>query len=706
VVVAGTLRVRDVRFLAPFQVEGDAPRRLFLRLVRSDDALDVRIFADDEAMPCVTASVEVLETSLARVVPLHEIRGSACPEVEEIGGFMRQQFVDFGPRWSNLLRARYGTGQALIELELPDALRADLRDHPFHPALADMAIGSAQRLIPGFDPSTQFFVPISYDSVDFHAPLPERFVSHVRYVGGSAGQTAVFDVSLAEETGRVLVEVRGFTMRRVGKAAAIVAPAETSAAPKTPQAERIAELLEQAISPEEGAGAFLRALGSFSGVQCTISSVDPVAWLQELELDAQRSLRAPEQRAAGFARPSLRTPYVAPSTPEEKVVARIWSELLGIQEIGVNDDFGELGGQSLLAIRMVERIKRETGAQLALSTLFDAPTVARVAAKLGSRGPSVRTHHSIVPVREGGNHPPLFMPHGVGGTVHWGYANLAKHLDPRVPVIGLKVAPDDLTTFEDMCAFYVSEIRDVQPKGPYFLGGYCYGGNVAFEIARQLRNAGEEVALLALIEAWPVNTEFGKIEWSPAYAARFAENLPYFVSDFAARPRRDQWEAIQRKVGRLKERVLGPASAATTSSASESEQGLFDRLGPPPPGADLLDIRALARYGEGEMLVWERCIRALWQNVPQPIDVHGLVIRTRRQPLFSPLEPEMGWRPLLTRGLDAHTVAGSHFTIMDIKDVVAVAALLNAVFERSKAFRPRASVPPLPLGPVRAGAKR
>ena len=122
--------------------------------------------------------------------------------------------MDFGPRWANVARIGHGEAEAVVELVLPDAFAGDLASYPLHPALLDMATGCAQALIPGFDPSRDFFVPFSYGRVLARRPLPTRLVSHVRYRASSTRDTAIFDVTLLDEHGSELVSITDFTMKR------------------------------------------------------------------------------------------------------------------------------------------------------------------------------------------------------------------------------------------------------------------------------------------------------------------------------------------------------------------------------------------------------------------------------------------------------------------------------------------------------------
>src|SRR5262249_32864634 len=151
---------------------------------------------------------------------------------------------------------------------------------------------------------------------------------------------------------------------------------------------------------------------------------------------------------------------------------------------------------------------------------------------------------SLVEIQSKGSKPPLFLVHGAGGGMFWGYVNLSRHLGRDQPVYGFKSRGlDDLEEFESleqMAAQYIKDLRVVQPNGPYHLGGYCFGGNVAFEMARQLSAVGQEVALLALMNCAPPNSSYTKVSWTPLWFARFLKNLGSWANHSR------QWSAGQR----------------------------------------------------------------------------------------------------------------------------------------------------------------
>jgi thioesterase domain-containing protein/acyl carrier protein len=203
-----------------------------------------------------------------------------------------------------------------------------------------------------------------------------------------------------------------------------------------------------------------------------------------------------------------RSKAVSAQTHLERRLALIWSELLAVKTIGVNDNFFELGGHSLLAVRLFSQIEKRLGKRLPLATLFQAPTIAQLAAAIEKDW--TPTWSSLVEIQPGppeGAKPRFFCVHALGGNV-LEYYELARHLGEDQPFYGLQSAGlDDKQQphkrVEDMAAHYIKEMRQLQPEGPYFIGGRSLGGMVAFEMAQQLRAEGQAVGLLALLDTYP-----------------------------------------------------------------------------------------------------------------------------------------------------------------------------------------------------------
>jgi aspartate racemase len=197
--------------------------------------------------------------------------------------------------------------------------------------------------------------------------------------------------------------------------------------------------------------------------------------------------------------------FAAPRDEVERKLAAIWESLLGVKPIGVRDDFFELGGHSLMAARLFSLIEREFGNNLPLARLFDAATIEGLANVIREKE-SEGSWPSLVPIKTTGSRPPLFCVHGLAGNV-LRIKELANYIGAEQPLYALqsrgldgKAAPYERV--EDMAAHYIREVRTLQPEGPYLIGGLCFGGVVALEMARQLTVHGQEVALLAILETY------------------------------------------------------------------------------------------------------------------------------------------------------------------------------------------------------------
>jgi thioesterase domain-containing protein/acyl carrier protein len=205
-------------------------------------------------------------------------------------------------------------------------------------------------------------------------------------------------------------------------------------------------------------------------------------------------------RPGGFALRSNHEPAVGEI--EERLLA-LWQAALDIEGLGVLDDFFELGGDSLMAVRLFAEIEATFGASPPASILLECPTVRLLARHLdGQQLGDAST--PLVAIREQGARPPLYVAHAASGNVLF-VRELLPYLDREQPLYGIQArglrageTPHD--RFAGMAADYLAAIRKLQPRGPYRLAGYCIGSLIAFEMARQLRAAGEEVGLLVMID--------------------------------------------------------------------------------------------------------------------------------------------------------------------------------------------------------------
>jgi amino acid adenylation domain-containing protein/non-ribosomal peptide synthase protein (TIGR01720 family) len=203
--------------------------------------------------------------------------------------------------------------------------------------------------------------------------------------------------------------------------------------------------------------------------------------------------------------------FVPPRNPTEETIAAIWRDVLSVDQVGIHDNFFEMGGHSLLAVRLMGHIQQEFEMNFPLAALFQNPTIEQLAILLRRQIDS-NSWDCLVPIQPKGDLSPFFWMPGVGGNVIYFY-ELAQHLNMALAetnnlrpfyglqAVGLDGESEPYTTVEAMAAHYIESIKTVQPQGPYLLGGHSFGGYVAFEMAQQLMRAGQDVALLAILDA-------------------------------------------------------------------------------------------------------------------------------------------------------------------------------------------------------------
>jgi amino acid adenylation domain-containing protein len=190
-------------------------------------------------------------------------------------------------------------------------------------------------------------------------------------------------------------------------------------------------------------------------------------------------------------------------TKEEQFIKDIWTELLDVNNISVTDNFFHLGGHSLIAIEVMGRIEKETGKKIPPSTLFQYPTISGLASVLQDQS-GLNKWKSLVPIKPAGNKDPLYIIHGAGLDVMV-FNNIARHMDEDQPVYGIKAKGKDgddemLEVLEEMAAFYITEMIEQNPKGPYALIGFSAGSVIAFEMAKQLNAMNKQVKLFGVID--------------------------------------------------------------------------------------------------------------------------------------------------------------------------------------------------------------
>jgi len=555
------VELRDVVFLAPFAVPPEGERSLDVRIDRSGDQ-EFTCYAESDANPLVVGKAAYVDAPSPSRIDLDAIRRRCKTRGEIANGQLVQHFMEFGRRWACLQGIELGDREALVSLELPAVLAGDLDVYRLHPAMLDLATGAAQTLVPGFDAQATFLVPFSYERVLIRRALTSRVFSHVRLREGGSSDSVVFDATLYDDQGEELVVVEGFTMRRAAPAFLAAAPVAINAARSSrnrPESVTTSAIRE-GMTPAEGLEALDRILAVEFSPQVVACTVPLQPWLDHLAEEARGTDAASTDAGVPadlpvFARTGMGTAFAAPRTPIERELAGLWSALLGVADVGIHDDFFELGGNSLTAVRLFAKIKKKFDVDLSLDTLFRAPTIATcaqlVSDELGvpsgiePEGPATNRADTpattatgsdvwspLVPIQLSGAGSPFFCVHGAMGNV-LNLRALAQRFGQDRPFYALQAQGVDgklrpLETIEQMATQYITAIRQVQPRGPYLLGGFSGGGVIAFEMAQQLRCQSEETAIVALLDT------FSPLVPSRRYSrgeriARLAKNGPGYV---------------------------------------------------------------------------------------------------------------------------------------------------------------------------------
>ncbi|MET0400342.1 MAG: SDR family NAD(P)-dependent oxidoreductase [Longimicrobiaceae bacterium] len=304
-----------------------------------------------------------------------------CPEQTSIA--LEEREDDFGPRWQSVHRIHLGTNELVIEMELPEAFRADWEKWGFHPAILDRAAGITKaRLAPEF-----YYLPMLYRGIPLDRQMEGRLFAHGRYLADEEGadqETIAFDFNIMNEEGETLLRVEKFTQKRINDPGAeIRGMADAAAAADAGESRDTGS--GDGIRPQEGVDAFARILAARMEPQVVVSPNDLHAAIAQG--DAQVGEKLLDAGGAGDAsgprsnRPELASEYVAPRTEIERRIAEVWGAVLGVEEVGVNDNFFELGGDSVQAIQIMARGK-QAGLHLTPQQFFQYETIAEMAAMI------------------------------------------------------------------------------------------------------------------------------------------------------------------------------------------------------------------------------------------------------------------------------------------------------------------------------------
>ena len=346
-------------------------------------------------------------------------------------------------------------------------------------------------------------------------------------------------------------------------------------------------------------------------------------------------------------RPDSDSTIVPARSELERKLLQIWEKALDVRPIGVQDNFFDLGGHSLLAVQLFAQINEALGLRLSVSTLFQAHTVEQLAKVISQEG-ATPPSSSLVPIKPEGSLPPFYLVHSQDGEVLF-YHDLASHLGREQPVYGLQALLDDdglprHQRVEEMAAHYVEVMLTFQPQGPYYLGGYCFGARVAFEMGRQLQAMGREVVFLALIDTYAPG-DFRPQSDMPIVLQQICK-----FWDMARR-----FSSIVRYISWLdRGKRLSYVAKMAKFHLRALLRSLYTYRGRPLPGFLRPDP-----VGERGNLSDH-----LRDYQPKVYPGRATLFRPSQQPLGIPRLPHMGWGELVDGDLEIEEVPGYHHTLI------------------------------------------
>lgn len=386
-------------------------------------------------------------------------------------------------------------------------------------------------------------------------------------------------------------------------------------------------------------------------IPATISVVERFATTPSGKIDRKALPEPTETTTRG------QTGYVAPRTPAEEVLANIWAQQFGCARVSVHDDFFSLGGDSLMALRVLDRASH-AGLTFDPSDLFRHSTVAELASVAKPQfATGGGTHASLVAMRRTGSRPPLYFVHTTPGDL-FGYSSLVRALGSEQPCFGFQSRGlyDPATahkTIDEMAHAYVDELLLAQPEGPYHLTGWCYGGVIAYEMARVLEKRGARCGAIALIEATapspPPVSEDGR--------TFFGYYMDVFAS-FQRMPLRERTDYLKKRVfaggGYLKRRDEPVFLAEEVSSGPLANRRVVSEL----------NVAALTTYNTR---TFGGRITVIGSSVP----LEGSIP-----------DPSLRWDRLAS-SVESYVVDGSHEGILREPAVLYLAATLRSAIDRA-----------------------
>ncbi|MGE5944180.1 MAG: non-ribosomal peptide synthetase [Flavobacteriales bacterium] len=355
------------------------------------------------------------------------------------------------------------------------------------------------------------------------------------------------------------------------------------------------------------------------------------------------------------------TSYTAPRTKAEEIVSEIWQECLGLEKVDIFSNFFELGGHSLIAVKVMRLLEDKTGKRLPLSSLFEYSTIEKLA-ELLNLDVEIASD-ALVPIKTTGSKTPIYFIHGAGLNVLI-FNELSKNLDKEQPAYALEGTrlndiDDPLNSIEEIASYYIEAIIKVNPKGPYAIAGYSFGGIIAFEMGRQLMTKGKKVSMISILDTYV----------SPEYY--FSSPLRKKLAQINFRNKRrftffkemiESWEKavmhINRKKNFIKEYYLNQKTFKTKEEEEEHKQFVI---------SNAKVSKVAARY----------------QITPSHLKID--LFKAKNNEDFIIDRTYLGWNKVALDGVNVHDIPGNHLNIFTQPNVLEFAKTLQKVLDERHA---------------------
>ena len=402
-----------------------------------------------------------------------------------------------------------------------------------------------------------------------------------------------------------------------------------------------------------------------------------------------------------------RPDYEAPRDAMENQMARLWEEVLGVQKIGIHDNFFDSGGSSFLASKLFLRVQEVMGQKLPLSTLLEAKTVAQMVATMraNSEGKLWSKTVTMKPGKAGSQ--ALFFVPGAGGSLIRLDA-LMGLLSDDLRVVAFQLPGVDsedgrpFQSIEEGASYFIDVMREIQPDGPYRITGYSWGGMIAFNMAYQLVQAGHEVEFLAIIDTPAQNPHYRVIKTAVDKYADF-RGLNKRQKDqtfLAIRDKAFRLEYFIRSGFRaLNQQGVGYVTRVVLRKAKSLARKVSQKSAPAPSPAQQNSAQALQKQGQSGGDFWSRFNldqhrlrfvrtndRSIRLYIPQAYPGKAVVFQSSkgyRNPLNRSASPHLGWRAVIKGGVESHMIPGDHLGMLVDPNVKVLAAKLQAAIDKT-----------------------